>query len=209
MLESEYEGCYKESVPTGRSLPEDLGESPQMTAFLCRERALARKFKYYATQNGSRCFAGNADPKYMGSSQGGCKARCSGNSAFQCGGPGENMLFRLSTYDRELEGCFSARTPLLSNTRTIDNMTPVLCRDWADRQGYNYWGMQAPNTCMGQYSSEQLTFPARTSGCDEPCAGDPSSACGGRPSGLSPGASIFRMISNDPNGEDVWLAFSV
>ena len=123
-MQSEYVGCYKESVPTGRSLPEDLGDSPQMTAFLCRERALAGRFKFYATQNGSRCFAGNADPTFLGASQGGCRAACPGNPAFQCGGPGENMLYRLPIYDRELEGCFAASTPPLQKSAVIRYQIP-------------------------------------------------------------------------------------
>ena len=198
LLESEYVGCYKERSPTGRSLPEDLGNSPQMTAFLCRERALAKKFKYYATQNGSKCFAGNADPRFVGASQGGCKAPCPGNPAFQCGGPDENMLYMMPVYVRELEGCFEATTtPPLLNAVTIANMTPGLCRAWAESSGFNYWGMQASSTCLGQYSFENLTNFVPTPGCNQPCAGDSSQACGGLPGAA---AAVFRMITNDPEG---------
>ena len=204
MLESEYEGCYKESVPQGRSLPEDLGDSPEMTAFLCRERALERKFKYYATQNGSRCFAGNADPRFLGAAEGGCRAGCSGNPAFQCGGPSENMLYRLPVYDRELDGCVdaSAATPLKTKV-TIPNMTFELCRTWAVKQGFNYYGMQAPGTCMGEFISQQGRL-SPASDCDEPCAGDASQACGGKP---DRSASIFRMITTDPTGAGCLCSF--
>lgn len=198
-LESEYLGCFNERVP-GRALPQLLGDSQDMTPVRCQALALDRHLRFYATQHRSQCWGGGVDPRYLGRADGGCAAKCAGNPKLNCGGANENALYEVPLADREFLGCFiDPAAAALKNSTPLPRMTPDACRQWALDSGFNYWGMQAPDTCLGELSFDNVTAGLEVEdwGCFQPCAGDASKACGGA---ARVATSLYRIIGDDPTG---------
>ena len=75
---TEFKGCFKENA-TARALPWALGNSSAaMTPTLCRNMAMEKGYRFYATQNGTDCFGGNVDPTFLGRKKAGCELPCPG-----------------------------------------------------------------------------------------------------------------------------------
>lgn len=196
-LETEYVGCYQDRDP-GRTLPNLLNVSSNMTPHICRDLALGRHFRFYAVQHSTSCFAGNADPTFYGPKPGGCVATCGGNAALRCGGPLENMVYRLPDVNREYIGCFDGNV-LASNT-TIPKMTPTTCRAWALAMAFTHWGMQAPNVCRGEFlNTDAHSGPPQDLDwmCAGRCQGDRNQACGGSKDLTT---AVYKIVDTDPTG---------
>ena len=178
-FESELRGCYLERP--GRALPALLGDSPDMTPQLCRQLALDKKYRFWATTNVTQCYAGLIDPTYLDPSPAGCATKCLGSPALRCGGRGELFVHEVPRLERELLGCFNdPNLQILQNRVAIANMTPDACRQWALGKGYNHYGMQAGRLCFGEFRSAHLRqLEPYDKGCAEPCSGDRDQACGG------------------------------
>ena len=198
VLESEHLGCYRER-PSARALPTLLEDSPQMTPLRCRELALSKRFRFYAVRASSQCYAGGAPPTFYGKVEGGCTATCAGDAALRCGGELELLVYQNPAIQLEALGCFDDRPGILQNVKTLDRMTPQLCRQWALDRGFNYWGMRASSQCLGEQLFEDPPGLQESGyGCNEGCAGDGNQACGGK---ADEAVSLFRVLPDNSGGE--------
>ncbi|GBF88573.1 hypothetical protein Rsub_01288 [Raphidocelis subcapitata] len=85
-------GCFLDNTEAEevRALPTRLSSDPavKMSSAVCRRLALAQSLPYFATQNGSECWAGSdlGRAKETGPADGECTAACTGSSLEDCGG---------------------------------------------------------------------------------------------------------------------------
>ena len=167
-----------------------------MTPQLCRQLALDKRFRFWATTNVTQCYAGLVDPTYLDQSPTGCATKCLGSPGLRCGGPRELFVHELPQLERELLGCYSDPSLLFRNRVAMTNLTPEACRQWALDAGYNHYGMQAGSICFGEFRSGSLgQLQSYDMGCAEPCSGDRGRACGGE---LDVASAIYRAVSDPP-----------
>mgnify|MGYP001808081487 FL=1 len=169
-----------------------------MTPQRCRALALGSRFRFYAVQNTTCCYAGSVDPTYYKQRKEGCVAACAGDAALRCGGELENMVYRIPDVNGEYAGCYQGN--VLTATRSMTLMMPTACREWALGMAFNHWGMQAPNVCRGQFMKVSVPVGTLVSNqtCAEPCDGDHKQACGG---GQGVATAVFKVATDDPAGE--------
>ena len=163
-----------------------------MTPQLCRQLALNKKYRFWATTNVTRCYAGIMDPTYLDPSPAGCTTKCLGSPALRCGGRGELFVHEVPRLERELLGCFLDPSLLFKNRVAMANMTPEACRQWALNAGYNHYGMQAGRICFGEFMSAPFSADTYDKGCAEPCSGNRDQACGGE---LDVASAIYSPLS--------------
>lgn len=197
--EGELRGCFLERP--GRALPNLLADSQNMTTQLCRQLALAQRYRFWAASNTSQCYAGNVDPTYLARSSSGCVAKCAGDQRLGCGGAGEVFVHELPLLERELLACFLDPSVALRNRVILEDLTPEACRKSALGSGHNHYGMQGGTICFRQTSFDEAPeLEPYAAGCLEPCGGDRTKPCGG-PLGVA--SAIYRAIP-DVQGE-LWV----
>ena len=87
----EYLGCYSDTSPAGRLLPNLAYDNASNTDGLCQTACLSsRQYPFAGTEYQSQCFCGNTPPssQYLDTTNTKCTYSCTGDAGQACGGVG-------------------------------------------------------------------------------------------------------------------------
>ncbi|KAJ3065408.1 hypothetical protein HDU98_011220, partial [Podochytrium sp. JEL0797] len=76
-----YLGCFLDSIPTGRLLPNQQWNLPALTVETCLAKCSAGGFKYGGVEFGNQCFCGTPASLLAPAADGFCSMACQGNPA--------------------------------------------------------------------------------------------------------------------------------
>ncbi|GAM89397.1 hypothetical protein ANO11243_074350 [Dothideomycetidae sp. 11243] len=181
-----------------RSLPvqaySNTNNTPQQCSLACR----ALGYKYAGTEYSSECWCGNYAPPTNASSSD-CAMSCSGDPHQICGGPNRlsvtldttwtQTFFARQTYASwTLMSCYtdsSVRTlaTAVSVPGGASNMTSANCLSACAANGFAYCGTEYYQECWGSNAlpdaTRALPGDPLNLGCNYPCTGNATEACGG------------------------------
>jgi len=184
-----YLGCYADNA-SNRALKSYTYTAAQMTNANCKLSCAAQGYTLAATANGNQCFCGNSIQggynTYVTSAQ--CSTPCGGNTASQCGGPGNRISMFNATVPNassnstnttvsSARGCYTDTNVLATGGYTSGYMTVDQCVYYCKGLGTTYAGLVQGNICRcGNSSPVAIT---QMSACDTPCVSNSSQTCGG------------------------------
>lgn len=175
------------------------GSTSDNTPYKCATTCQSLGYKYAGTEYGSECWCANAAPTSSTKATD-CNMACSGDKTQTCGAGN-----RLSVYvDNTWTNKFSARASYgswnlmacytdgingrvlpnaMSMTGGANNATIANCLDACTRSGLKVCGAEYYSECYGGSVAPNSNLIAGsdplTSGCNYPCNGNKTEACGG------------------------------
>ena len=194
-------GCYVDNNPS-RALPNSNGTSPKQTPQQCALKCRANGYKYSGTEYASECWCGNPSPSTSAPASD-CNMKCSGDSTQVCGAGNRLSVVVDNTWKRtffaapsyntwNLIACYvdSVNGRILPNAISLaasggsSNATIGNCVDACADKGYAYCGEEYYSECYGSNTAPASASIAPgadplTAGCNYPCNGNNSEACGG------------------------------
>ncbi|KAI5199776.1 hypothetical protein E4T39_06075 [Aureobasidium subglaciale] len=190
-------GCFVDGNP--RALAYSAGSKSDNTPYKCASTCQSLGYKYAGTEYGSECWCANTAPSTSTKATD-CNMPCAGDNTQTCGAGN-----RLSVYvDNTWTNKFSARPSYgnwnlmacyvdgtdgrvlptgVSMTGGADNATIANCLDACTRSGLTVCGAEYYQECYGANVVPASKYIAGsdplTSGCNYPCTGNKTEACGG------------------------------
>lgn len=189
-------GCF---VDNNRPLSVSNGSSSTNTPNQCALNCRSMGYRYSGTEYSQECWCGNYLPPTNASSSD-CNMACTGDRTQMCGAGSRlsvvqdtawvQMFFARPTYASwKLQGCFADSTGsrLIPNRMTTtggtNNLTIANCMDSCQKAGYSVCGAEYYGECYGGNTSPNATAVLGTdplqAGCNYPCYGNSTEACGG------------------------------
>jgi hypothetical protein len=190
-------GCFVDGNP--RALAYSAGSTNTNTPYNCASTCQSLGYKYAGTEYGRECWCANAAPTTSAKSTD-CNMACSGDNTQSCGAGN-----RLSVYvDKTWTNKFSARASYgtwnlmacytdgtngrvlpqtMSMTGGSNNATIANCLDACAQSGLSVCGAEYYQECYGGSNIPSSNLIAGsdplTAGCNYPCTGNKTEACGG------------------------------
>ncbi|KAI5236520.1 hypothetical protein E4T42_09446 [Aureobasidium subglaciale] len=190
-------GCFVDGTP--RALAYSAGSKSDNTPYKCASTCQSLGYKYAGTEYGSECWCANTAPSTSTKATD-CNMPCAGDNTQTCGAGN-----RLSVYvDNTWTNKFSARPSYgnwnlmacyvdgtngrvlptgVSMTGGANNATIANCLDACTRSGLTVCGAEYYQECYGGNVAPASNYVAGsdplTSGCNYPCTGNKTEACGG------------------------------
>ncbi|USW48743.1 Putative carbohydrate-binding WSC, PAN/Apple domain, alpha/Beta hydrolase [Septoria linicola] len=194
-------GCFVDSG-AARVLPTLDSSSNTQTVQTCAMACSNKGFKYSGVEYAQECWCGNSAPKSSASaSSADCDMKCKGDSTQICGGSNrisvtidtawKQTFFARETYNSwSLQGCYidgSTRTlpqaVSLSAYGGSSNATISNCLDACNKSGFAYCGEEYYSECWASNVAPTAALAdgddPLTAGCNYPCNGNKTEACGG------------------------------
>ncbi|KAJ7721547.1 glycoside hydrolase superfamily [Mycena maculata] len=182
-----YVGCATDG--SARALSYSYTSS-SLTQDSCLATCDSQGYIYAAPEYSSQCYCGNTLANGLGVSTAStdCNMACAGNSSQICGGNYRMSLFQktlttVATSGWTLTQACAVDTSsrvLQGYSVTTSSLTPALCQSTCASQGFTIAGVEYGSQCYcGNSLVGGTPTSASTSDCNTPCAGDPSSLCGG------------------------------
>ncbi|GAM85281.1 hypothetical protein ANO11243_032850 [Dothideomycetidae sp. 11243] len=182
-----------------RPLPFQAYSSSSNTPSQCATACSNQGYKYAGTEYGTECWCGDYLPSTRSAVSTDCSMQCSGDSMQTCGGPNrlsvtasasqQALVARQSYNTWQLEGCYSdsAANRTLSTPLNVaagaGGMTEERCLDACTAKGFAFCGVEFGQECFGANNTPDATRnlggDPLAQGCDYPCAGNRTEACGG------------------------------
>ncbi|KAK0520827.1 hypothetical protein OC834_006888 [Tilletia horrida] len=169
-------------------------------ALSCRNRG----FRFSGTEAGTKCFCGNYlqyQAASLGAGQSGCTTACPGDAKQTCGGTNRINIVQDTTWKQKLftvsragkwafQDCYINNSGARVLNVTLTPTSPITvpnCLDACLAKKLAYCGMGNGQTCYGGavLASGATKSPSKGStdplarGCDMPCTGNSTQACGG------------------------------
>ncbi|KAK8153638.1 WSC domain-containing protein [Phyllosticta citrichinensis] len=191
-------GCY---VDTGNPhpLPTQIYGNSSNTPALCASACRAAGYQFAGTQYSSECWCGNTLPA-TNTSLSDCSMTCSGDSAQKCGAGYRISVAKDTTWTPSffarasygtwslaacyVDGANGARTLPSQIGIDVASATVAKCLDACAAAGFAVCGAEYYHECWAgaNLPASALLAPgadALSAGCDYPCAGNSTEACGG------------------------------
>jgi hypothetical protein len=190
-------GCFVDGNP--RALAYSAGSTSTNTPYKCASTCQSLGYKYAGVEYGSECYCSNTAPTSSAKATD-CNMACSGDNTQTCGAGN-----RLSVYvDNTWVNKFNARTSygswnlmacytdgtngrvlpnIMSMTGGANNATIANCLDACTRSGKTVCGAEYYQECYGGSVAPNSNLIAGSdplaAGCNYPCNGNKTEACGG------------------------------
>lgn len=197
-------GCYQDAG--GRSLSVQAFSNSSNTPTFCAAQCRKLGYRYAGVEYGSECwcdnFISNAGAS-AGSGQTGCSMACAGDKTQTCGGGNRMQIYKDANWQQKLytiqaynkwnfTDCLVDKgsprtlnvTLIASNTQTVES-----CLQQCQAKNLAYCGVEYGLECYGgnltATSLTTLSAPSQGSsdplarGCNMPCKGNTTEACGG------------------------------
>ncbi|KAK8257222.1 WSC domain-containing protein [Phyllosticta capitalensis] len=197
------QGCFIDNG-NPHPLPSQAYANSSNTPALCASACRAAGYQYAGTQYSAECWCGNYQPTTNTSSSD-CSMSCSGDNSQKCGSGyrlsvTKDTLWQPSFFARQsygtwnlaacyVDGVNGART--LPNPIGIDasSASVAKCLDACAASGYSVCGAEYYHECFGASGMPSSSLIATSSdgkssdplaaGCNYPCSGNSTEACGG------------------------------
>jgi WSC domain len=197
-------GCYQDTG--SRSLSYNVFSNSSNTPALCASQCRQSGYRYSGVEYGNQCWCDNFilnAGSSAGSGQTGCTVTCAGDKTQTCGGSNRIQIYQDSNWQQSLftiqaynkwnyTDCLIDKPPprtlnitmVNSNTQTVES-----CLQQCQAKNLPYCGVEYGNQCYGgtltAANLTALTAPSQGSqdplarGCNTPCKGNTTEACGG------------------------------
>ena len=216
-----YLGCFSDSAPAGRLLPNQPYVGNQNENGLCQTDCLAGNYIFSGTEYQTECFCGNAPPpSQYAADPTMCTFACAGDASQQCGGAGGyiSIYYDATRYtpgsittsggttssgpitvnqtgNYNYIGCYSEAT----TGRALSGLAPAVPAGGstiesceASCQGYNYFGVEYSNEC---YCGNSINAGSVVKSSSDPNINGCSMLCGGNSSEYCGGPNRLEMYS--------------
>lgn len=196
-------GCYLEPSTT-RLLPHSLGSSPTQTPQQCALSCRSQNYKFSGTEYGSECWCSNNLPssESLARTSTECNMPCSGSSSEMCGAGNRLSVVVDDTWESRIsvplsyeswmfQACYLDNTGSrtlphllsLSSTGGSSNTTVQNCLQACLKRSFSFCGVEYHSECYGGDTSPSASVAIGedplAAGCNYPCNGNGSQACGG------------------------------
>jgi hypothetical protein len=196
-------GCYKDSSSV-RTLNAASYTSSTNTPAVCASFCSGKGYRYSGTENGNACYCSNyiLNPgAAAGSGQTGCTTACAGAASQTCGGSNRLSIVqdkkwqqKLFTVQSQGKWVFQDCVVDTVSPRTLGTTLPsgstntvATCLASCKAKGLTYCGVEYSGECFGAASLPTTLTSASNAGssdpiargCNMPCSGNSTLACGG------------------------------
>lgn len=180
---------------------------PSLTPAKCIEACKAQNYNFAGVQYGTECWCGNdAPPEDRIVDMDECNQSCSGDSAHKCGATWRMNVYRIVSWNGNCVRDSSPPRLLPTNAVPgsnliwgIPNLTPAICIEACEDQGFLFAGVQTGHECWCGNAAPREDRIVDMGECNQSCSGDSAHKCGG----------VWRMnvyrIGGCPSG---WVGFS-
>ncbi|KAK5999914.1 hypothetical protein QM012_005002 [Aureobasidium pullulans] len=190
-------GCFIDG--STRALPYNAYSRSDNTPYKCASTCQSLGYKYAGTEYGSECWCSNSAPTSSTKATD-CNMACSGDSTQTCGAGNRLSVYVnnawVSTFNARtsygtwnLMACYTDNTNgrVLPNTMSMtggaSNATIANCLDACARSGLSVCGAEYYQECYGGSVAPSSSLIAGSdplaAGCNYPCSGNKTEACGG------------------------------
>ncbi|THV93191.1 WSC-domain-containing protein [Aureobasidium pullulans] len=190
-------GCFIDGNP--RALAYSAGSKSDNTPYKCASTCQSLGYKYAGTEYGSECWCANAAPTSSTKATD-CNMACSGDKTQTCGAGNRLSVYVDNTWTQKfsarpsygswnLMACYTDGSngrilpQTMSMTGGSNNATIANCLDACAKSGLRVCGAEYYQECYGGSVAPSASLIAGsdplTSGCNYPCTGNKTEACGG------------------------------
>ncbi|CAD0022500.1 unnamed protein product, partial [Aureobasidium pullulans] len=190
-------GCFIDGNP--RALAYSAGSKSDNTPYKCASTCQSLGYKYAGTEYGSECWCANAAPTSSTKATD-CNMACSGDKTQTCGAGNRLSVYVDNTWTQKfsarpsygswnLMACYTDGSngrilpQTMSMTGGSNNATIANCLDACAKSGLRVCGAEYYQECYGGSIAPSASLIAGsdplTSGCNYPCTGNKTEACGG------------------------------